>query len=86
MLDDLRNKLDQINQELVDLIKRRTLIVRKVAELKREKNIPIFQPDREDELKEQIRELGKKEGVDAGLLEDLITLLIEHSKMEQEGI
>lgn len=86
MLDELRKKLDQINLELVELIKRRLGIVREIAELKKEKNLPIFQPQREEELKRQIRMLGEKEGVDSEFLEKLLALLIEHSKTEQKGI
>lgn len=86
MLKDLRQKLDQINCELVSLVKERTVIVRKIAELKKEFKLPVFQPSREKQLKEHVHSLAEKEGVDPHLINELMELLIEHSKMEQKKI
>ena len=86
MLEDLRKQLDQMNLELIDLIKRRTAIIQQVALVKKEQNLPIFDPEREEELKGKIRSLAEKQGIKGTLLEDILELLIEDSKEEQKRI
>lgn len=83
MLKELRKQLDVLNLELVDLIQRRTEIVRKIAKAKREEKLPITDPQREEEIKSQVRHLAIENGVSQSLMEELIELLIQNAKEEQ---
>lgn len=47
MLKVLRNKIDQIDQQITDLLADRHQIVKEVAEVKQKNNLPIEDCDRE---------------------------------------
>lgn len=58
-LSELRNKIDQIDTELVRLFTERMGISAQVADYKRENNLPIFVPAREREI---LQSVAKKAG------------------------
>ncbi len=49
-LDNLRAEISKIDQEILSLLSERMNLSKKVAEYKKEKNLPIFDPKRENEL------------------------------------
>ena len=49
-LDDARNIINQIDEQMVKLFEKRMLAVRAVAEYKKEQNLPIFDEAREKNL------------------------------------
>ena len=49
-LKEIRNEIDAIDSQLVELFEKRMDTVRKVAEYKLENNMPIFNSKREQEL------------------------------------
>ena len=49
-LKELRNKIDEIDQELVKLIEKRIEIVKEIGKYKKEHNLPILDQNREDEV------------------------------------
>lgn len=57
-LDQLRQQIDVVDRELVDLINRRAALVVKIGELKRNQGIPIYAPHRESEVLDKIRRLN----------------------------
>ncbi len=46
----MRQEIDTIDTKLLELIQARGEVVKNIAELKREKELPIFAPDREEEV------------------------------------
>lgn len=50
LLDEYRKELDQIDTQLVDLFEKRMEISKKVACYKQENNLPILQPEREEQI------------------------------------
>lgn len=60
-LNDLRNEIDQIDDELVALFVRRMAVSAQVAEYKKVNNLPIFVPAREEE---KLADVAEKAGVD----------------------
>jgi chorismate mutase/prephenate dehydratase len=56
-LEDLRNKIDQIDARLVELLNQRARVVVEVGKLKG--NGPIYVPDREKKVLQRIAELNK---------------------------
>ncbi len=60
-LKNLRDKIDKIDEELVKLFEERMDVVLKVGAYKKEKNLPIFNKDREEEVIEKnLRRLKNK--------------------------
>lgn len=49
-LNELRSKVDEINNELLSLLNRRASIVKQIGEYKVSNGLPIFDPVREREI------------------------------------
>lgn len=57
-LSELRQNIDQVDSQIVDLLKQRSSYVREVGEIKKTDNAPIFVPEREKALLEKIEALN----------------------------
>ncbi|MBR3704040.1 MAG: chorismate mutase [Oscillospiraceae bacterium] len=60
-LKECRNKLDVIDSQLISLFCERMEIVKKVAEYKKEHDLPILSSAREKEILERVRALSGEE-------------------------
>ena len=82
-LNYYRDKIDEIDSQLVKLYEERMEIVLKIADYKRDNNIPILNEGREKEVIEKnIERLASKNF--AGSLEKLFIYMMALSKEEQE--
>ena len=66
-LNEIRVKLDEIDNKLLDIYNERLFLVEKVAEYKHKTNTPIYRPDREYEILERLKKINKDKN---GLLTD----------------
>lgn len=80
-LKDYRKEIDAIDEELVRLFQERMDVAEKIAAYKKEKNLPIFQPAREQEKLIQIQEMSRPEMVP--YLQKVYALLFELSRSYQ---
>ena len=77
-LKDLRNEIDKIDDELVKLFVRRMETAAQIAAYKKEHNLPILVPAREQE---KLADVAQKAGpAMAGYTKTLYTLLFELSR------
>ena len=53
-LENLRNEIDQIDQDLVQLFVKRMQIAEQVADIKKANNMPIYVPTREREILQKV--------------------------------
>ena len=60
-LKDLRTEIDQIDDELVKLFAKRMDVASRIADVKKEKSLPIFVPARE---REKLADVAEKAGPD----------------------
>jgi chorismate mutase len=51
-LSDWRRRIDEIDRKLVELLNERSHCALEIGKLKQEANIPLYQPDRENEVLE----------------------------------
>jgi chorismate mutase len=72
-LEELRQMIDSLDAEVVDLIARRMNIVEKIAGLKKENNIAVFQPERW----QQVIESRTKQGSPLQLEDTFVLKLFE---------
>ncbi|MFX0049174.1 MAG: prephenate dehydratase [Candidatus Hermodarchaeota archaeon] len=54
-LKDIRKQIDEIDDAIVELLNKRANAVIKIGNLKKTLNLEIFQPEREEEIKERIK-------------------------------
>jgi chorismate mutase/prephenate dehydratase len=57
-LDELRNRLDAIDDRVVALLSERAHVVAHVAEVKQEHHLPIYIPEREASIIQRLRTIN----------------------------
>ena len=83
-LQQIREEIDAIDDELIILLEKRMDMAVKVAEYKKENNIPIYNPTREQEVLDR---LAKKVGADRlEAITKIYSLLFLLSRTEQEKL
>ncbi|MCX8027167.1 MAG: prephenate dehydratase [Thermodesulfovibrionales bacterium] len=58
-LKDLRDKIDIIDEKIVDLLSKRAEVVTEIAKIKKDSNLPFHNPEREREIIERVTNLCK---------------------------
>lgn len=58
-LDDIRKKIDHLDQQLLDLLSERADLVHQVGEIKKKEGLQIYAPDREHALLKRLAEMNK---------------------------
>ena len=61
MLQNLREEIDSIDNELITLLNKRMNIVKKVGELKNSSDAPIYRPEREKAIIDRLTEISKSQ-------------------------
>ncbi|WP_224449921.1 chorismate mutase [Haloprofundus salilacus] len=82
-LDELREEIEDIDRELVELIARRTYVADTIAQVKAERDLPTTDEAQEDKVMERAGENAETFEVDANLVKAIFRLLIELNKVEQ---
>ncbi|KTG10360.1 chorismate mutase [Haloprofundus marisrubri] len=82
-LDELREEIEDIDRELVELIARRTYVADTIAQVKSERDLPTTDEAQEDKVMERAGLNAEKFEVDANLVKAIFRLLIELNKVEQ---
>ena len=61
-LESLRQRIDQLDHNIVELLNARARIVVEIGKIKQQSNAPIYAPDREKIVLERIRNANKSVG------------------------
>ena len=83
-LDALRQRIRELDDQLVTLTAQRQRLVRQVGEEKRRQGLPTVDFAQERQVLERAREQAAGQGLDPGLAEDLLLRLIRSSVAAQE--
>ncbi len=75
-LEELRNEIDVIDEELVRLIAKRLRIVREIARFKVENRIKLLDTQREFKVIEKVRKFSQELGVDPEYLETIFKIIM----------
>jgi prephenate dehydratase len=77
LLKQLRDEIDQVDGRIVELLGKRTRIVKRVGKLK-PYPMQVRDQEREKEIIHHVRFLARKEGVDEQVVENIYRLLLDH--------
>ena len=86
LLKESRNRIDEIDNELFDLICQRTSIAKDVTLAKDYLGMPIYDKNREEAVHAKIEELSEKNGIDVEIIDQIVNMLTILSKNEQKEI
>lgn len=78
-IDDLRRRIDWIDEQLVRLLNARAECALQVGHAKKEKGIPVYQPDREREVLENVQRLNTGP-LDDGAIKRLFERVIDENR------
>ena len=78
-LSKLRDQIDAVDQQIIDLLAERLRLVGEVGEVKTEHGLPIYVPEREAAMLAKRREEAEKKGVPANLIEDILRRTMRES-------
>ncbi len=85
-LEELREKIDNIDRELVETLATRMAVVEKIGEYKRDNNVTTLQVKRWDDIMKNRSELAKKLGINEEFVVDVFKLVHEESIRRQTEI
>lgn len=78
-LNGLRDQIDAVDKQILDLLAQRLSLVEKVGEVKSEHGLPIYAPDREAAMLASRRAEAEKKGVPPQLIEDILRRTMRES-------
>ncbi|AEM57014.1 MULTISPECIES: chorismate mutase [Haloarcula] len=82
-LDELRDEIRTIDQEIVEKIAQRTYVADTIAQVKDEKGLPTTDEQQEQAVMDRAGDNAEQFDVDENLVKAIFRLLIELNKVEQ---
>jgi chorismate mutase len=84
-LDELREEIETIDHDIVELIARRTYVAETIAGVKDQRDLPTVDEDQEQRVMDRAGANAERFDVDANLVKAIFRLLIELNKVEQRS-
>ncbi|SHI27494.1 bifunctional chorismate mutase/prephenate dehydrogenase [Ferrimonas marina] len=85
-LDALRDKIDVVDKELLQLLRRRLDLVAEVGAIKHKEGVPIYAPKREASMLAKRRTEAEAMGVNPQLIEDLLRRMMRESYASENDV
>lgn len=82
-LSQLREEIETIDHEIVELIAQRTYVAETIADVKREEGLPTTDETQEKQVMSRAGENAARFDLDANLVKAVFRLLIELNKVHQ---
>ena len=82
---ELRDEINGLNVQIVELLARRVEVARRIGEAKRQRNLPIVDRTREGKVYERVRELATERDLDPEGVEKVFREIVDLcTKAQQE--
>jgi chorismate mutase/prephenate dehydrogenase len=81
----LRQHIDQLDSQLVELLAKRAAVTAEVGRVKQQYALPLYVPEREQALIKARRQQAEDAGVSADLIEDVLRRVMRESYQTQEA-
>jgi chorismate mutase len=85
-LEELRQKIDNIDRELIEVLATRMAIVEKIGDYKKDNNVTSFQVKRWDEIMKNRKELASKMKLNPEYISEIFKIVHEESVRKQTEI
>ena len=86
LLKESRNRIDEIDNKLFDLICQRTSLAKDIALAKEYLGLPIYDKTREDAIHAKLEKLSEENDIDIEIINQIVNMLTILSKNEQNEI
>jgi chorismate mutase/prephenate dehydrogenase len=81
----LRQQIDELDSQLVELLAKRAAVTAEVGRVKQQYALPLYVPEREQALIKARRQQAEEAGVSADLIEDVLRRVMRESYQTQEA-
>ena len=85
-IEEYRQQIQLINNDLLQLLKKRIDVVKKIGNLKKRYNIPIRNESVEVNQIKELMKKGREIGLETEFVEDVFKQIIAYAVKEQENI
>jgi chorismate mutase len=85
-LEELRERLNRIDEQLITALGERYEVCRAVAKFKKENNIPMMQPARVEEVKNRCAAMAEHKNVNPEFVRNLYGLIIAEACRLEDSI
>jgi chorismate mutase/prephenate dehydrogenase len=79
-IQNIREKLDKITEDLIDLLAKRNELVLKIGKMKKQLGLPLIDSQRDKEVLKKAKLFAKKKGVSPKIVGEIIEILLKHAK------
>jgi len=79
-LDDLRNDIDRVDEVLVRLLNERARVACEIGRLKKAQGVDIYQPEREKQVLEHVRNIAVEGPLGADAIARLFERIIDEAR------
>lgn len=86
LLEVSRDKIDQIDNQIIELVLQRTSLAKDIGKAKQLLKIDIKNTEREDYIQEKIKRLAKDNNMDETSLLKIMDILMQLNKFEQKKV
>ena len=86
VLEKSRKRIDDIDNDLVNLISERTSLAKDIVSAKCFLGMDIYDKSREDEIHSKVIQLARRKDIDEDILCDIMKMLTTLSKIKQKEI
>ncbi|PCJ60293.1 MAG: hypothetical protein COA79_08965 [Planctomycetota bacterium] len=86
LLNTARKEINKLDDQLIELLSKRSKVVIDVTMAKKKNGTEIFAPERELDLLSRLEALGIKKGLDLKMIQEVYRAIIEGSKRDQAKI
>jgi chorismate mutase/prephenate dehydrogenase len=83
-LEELRTRIVELDEDLVDLIGERRSLVQEIGRIKVQLGLPVLDPAREAAVVRRAAALAREKDIDEELVRDVIWRIIASAREEQE--
>ncbi len=85
-LEELRERIIQLDEDLVDLIAERRDLVLEIGQIKSDLGLPVLDPAREAAVVRRAAGMAREKDVDEELVRDVIWRIMASAREEQGGM
>jgi chorismate mutase-like protein len=83
-IEEIRKEIDQIDSHLIELLSQRAKLVLEIGDLKKAQGLPVYVPDREQEIHQRVQALNPGPLSNEAIVRLFKEIIQESRNLEQE--